>query len=419
MKLTDAEHELLNSDNVAVRMAMRIVMAEAQALGATQLVEVTSAHVVDTLQFGLGQASFDFADHLRTHAARVSVPTTLNTGNIDACTPEINGESADYVAKHTALYKMYESLGARPTFTCSPFQEVSLPSFGEHVAWGESNAVSYVNSVLGARTLRHAHFSSIASAITGRAPLAGLHLDEGRVGQVLLRVSGFSAEALSDGLFYHLLGYFAGTVAGSSIVVVDGLPDTMHQDHIKAFGAAATTSGAVPMYHLVGITPEADSIEGAFQGSQPLRSIDVTHTEIRGVDEHLQQLRQDEPISCVAIGAPHLSVAEVEQTVEALDRSPQPRVPIFLSVSRHTDDVIQARGWDEKLAAAGVRLVHDKCSYFGAVLEDRRTAVMTDSAKWADYGPNCLGSVVAVGSIEDCVASAAQGRVVRATREWA
>ena len=244
---------------------MRLVVRAAEATGAERLIDITAAHVDSCLYHG--EASLDFVARLADGGARVSVPTTLNVGAVDLLHPELNRGDPSVAARGRLLMDRYRALGARPTFTCAPYQLDDRPRPGEQVAWGESNAIAFCNSVLGARTNRYGDFLDIAAAITGRVPDAGLHRTDARRATLVLRLADEIPAALrgSDALA-PVLGLVLGRRAGSAVTAIDGLPAEQPEDRLKAIAAAAASSGSVAMFHVVGSTPEAPTLEAATQG---------------------------------------------------------------------------------------------------------------------------------------------------------
>src|SRR5688500_228107 len=269
MYLNDADRSMLEgAEGDAAAFAMRVLVSFAEALGAPALLDISRAHIDGCLYHG--QASLDFVERLVGGGGRVRVPTTLNVGAIDLIHPELIRLSDPEQAPGRRLMKAHEELGCRPSFTCAPYHTRSRPAFGEQIAWGESNAIVFANSVIGARTNRYGDFIDLCCAITGRAPAWGLHLDEPRLGQVLFRVEGFTET--SDSVCVGV-GLIVGAACGERIPVIDGLPPAS-EDGLKALGAAAASSGAVGLFHAVGITPEAPTLRDAFGGREPQEVID-------------------------------------------------------------------------------------------------------------------------------------------------
>src|SRR5207237_6259211 len=165
--------------------------------------------------------------------------------------------------------------------TCAPYQTAWRPHFGQQSAWGESNAIVFANSVIGARTERYPDLLDICAAITGRVPATGLHLAENRAGQLLLRLQAVPIRLQQDDSFYPVLGYVVGQIAGDRIPVIDGLRHTPAEDQLKAFGAAAASSGAVALFHLVGVTPEEPTVEEGCREHAPAQLVDLTMEQLR------------------------------------------------------------------------------------------------------------------------------------------
>lgn len=393
----------------ATRFAMEIVVALARMTGAERLIDITSAHIDGCLYHG--QVSVDFAERLISAGASVAVPATLNVSSLDLLHPELYRGDPRTAAEARTLMDLYVAMGCRPTWTCAPYQLPSRPAFGEHVAWAESNAIVFANSVLGARTDRYGDFIDICAAITGRLPDAGLHRPENRRGEVLFRLP----ERLPrEDVLYPVLGYLVGLEAGNRVPVIEGLPETAGEDQLKALGAAAASSGAVALFHAVGITPEAPTVEAALHGRPWARVVEVTPDQLRRARDGLSTVPDGARLTAVSVGTPHFSVEEFARLTALLeDVRVHPDVEFYVSTGRHVLEEVEARGWLPVYRRAGVRMVTDTCTYITPILRPTNGAVMTNSAKWAHYAPGNLGVQVVFGSLEECVRSAAQGRVWR------
>lgn len=403
-----------------VAMAMRVVVAVAGVRGATELVEISGAHVDSCLYHG--RAGLDFATRLVELGASVRVPTTLNVGSLDLLHPATvlrrTAHEQEVSAGGRALMDAYVALGARPTWTCAPYQMDARPGLGEHVAWAESNAIAFANSVLGARTDRYGDFLDVCAAITGRAPRAGLHRTEERRGGIVLDCRGLSERTLDLDLTYPLLGYLAGLRCGTSRnPVFLGLPGTADEDRLKALGAAAASSGGVAMFHVVGVTPEAPTLEAALQGGT-VQTVVVTAEDLRAARAELSTAVADgcstTRLDAVSLGTPHASLAEIAALAEGLRGGAplDPRVAFYLSTGRSVLEQARAAGHVDVLEGAGVRIVVDTCTYVTSILDPSTRVVMTTSGKWAHYAPANLGVDVVLASLEECLASARAGEVV-------
>jgi len=338
------------------------------------------------------------------------VPTTLNVGSLDLLHPDLYRGDEETRERAQRLMDAYVALGCRPTWTCAPYQLASRPELGEQIAWAESNAIVFANSVLGARTNRYGDFADVAAAITGRVPDTGLHRTEGRRGEVLFRLDGVPERLLADDVLYPVLGHLVGRGAGALVPVLEGLPAETGEDRLKALGAAAASSGSVALFHAVGVTPEAPTLEEALHGRPPLRTVEVTPALLREARDSLTTA-PDGRLGAVSLGTPHASLAELERIAALLGELPKPRVPVYVSTGR--DVLAQAP------ALPGVEVVVDTCTYVTPILGPLDGPVMTNSAKWAYYAPGNLGVEVVFGGLEECLRSAAEGRVRRDPGLWA
>lgn len=397
---------------------MRLVVRAAEVTGADRLIDVTRAHVDSCLYHG--EATLDFVQRLVDGRARVGVPTTLNVGALDLLHPELFRGDRRVAERGRLLMERYRSLGARPTFTCAPYQLADArPEFGEQVAWGESNAIAFCNSVLGARTNRYGDFIDVAAAVTGRVPYAGLHRTEERRATLVLRLGADVPGVLRNAdVLFPVLGIVLGRRAGSSVAVIDGLPPRQSEDRLKALGAAAASSGSVAMFHVVGSTPEAPSLDAALQHRPPEAVELVTLSELREARDRLTSAA-GERLTGVSIGTPHASLGELERIAVMLgDRRVHPDVELLISTARDTLAAAAERGITTRLRGAGAELLVDTCSYLVPILRRTDGATMTDSAKWAWYAPGNVGARVVFASTAECIRSAVAGRVLRDDGTW-
>ncbi|RME83606.1 MAG: DUF521 domain-containing protein, partial [Caldilineae bacterium] len=251
----------------AARMAMSILVRMAAVYGASELLDISAAHIDSTIY--IGDAGLEFAERLAGYGARVAVPTTLNVSGLDEHHWREWSVPEDWAEKAYRQMVAYRSMGAVPTWTCAPYQTDMRPAFGQQIAWGESNAIVFANSVIGARTERYPDLLDICCAITGRAPAAGLHLTENRRGDILICLRQIPEPLQRDDSFYPVLGHLVGRLAQDKIPVLTGLQVRPYEDQLKALGAAMASSGSVAMFHIVGVTPEAPNLDAAFQGREP------------------------------------------------------------------------------------------------------------------------------------------------------
>jgi len=304
VELNTHDKQLLNGKHgEGAQLAMRIVVRMAEVHEAAELMDVTQAHI-DGCGL-LSETGLEFAETLAAKGAKVSVPTTLNMGPLDLQNWQQYGIDEDFAGKAIRQAKAYTDMGCIPTWTCAPYQSYLTPRFGQQIAWGESNAICYANSVLGARTNRYGDYMDICAAITGRVPKCGLHLAENRKGQLLLRLRGIDTAVMQSNEFYVTLGHLMGSLAGDKIPVIEGLDAVASSDQLKALCAAAASSGAVALFHAIGVTPEANTLEQAFQSDKPERIIDIGLTDLRNARSELSTAEEGAKLDLIVLGCPH------------------------------------------------------------------------------------------------------------------
>ena len=399
----------------AAALAMRLLVAMAGVMEAPSLIDVSSAHIDGCLYHG--RAGLDFARRLAAGGGQVAIPTSLNVSSLDLLHPELVRLDRSTAAEARELMDAYVAMGCRATWTCAPYQLPDRPVFGEQIAWAESNAIVFANSVLGARTNRYGDFIDICCAITGRAPLAGLHTDEGRRATAVFTLEGVADALASSEAGAAAVGHAVGRRTGTAVPAIVGLPARTPEDHLRALGAAAASSGAVAMFHAVGVTPEAPTLEAATGGAEPVRAEAISTADLRAARDELSTVGPGTPIGAVSVGTPHLSLDGLVH-LATLMADARPTVPVYANVGRDVRAAAAERGLADVLERAGITLVSDTCTYVTPVIRETDGPVMTDSAKWAWYAPGNLGFDTAFGSMEECARSAAAGVVVRDEGLW-
>ncbi len=419
IELDDRDRALASGEaGKAMQLAMDLVVTAARVLRAKALIPVTFAHI--DACFYNGQAHIDFARYLLDHGAKLAVPAWTNNGPVSLEQPGIHDdhEAAEFAANARQLMRLYIELGCRPVWTCAPYQLPDQPCLGDHIVAGESNAVAYYNSVLGARTNKYGDFLDVACALTGKAPLAGLHTDEGRRGKLLFRTDSIPDRFKSEAIFYHLLGFHIGRVAGSRVPVIDGLPATVSLDDQKAVSAAVAAAGGVTLWHGIGLTPEAPDMETAFGGIEPEEVVPVSVADLIAARDELSSGR-DGPVEMVALGTPHFSYTEFAALMPLLaGRRVKENVKLYISTSRFVRDLAAQQGWIAELERAGATVITDTCTYFSPAVRGCKGRVMTNAAKWAYYAPGMLGVECCFGSLNECAETAVNGSVWRDPALW-
>jgi len=440
MYLTPEEKAMLAGDfGPGVKRAMEIIVALGKIYGAQELVPVQSVQVAGVSFKNLGDAGLEFLHEWARQGAQVRVPTTLNPAGMDLTHWREMGISEEFARKQMAVIEAFKAMGIVPSCSCTPYLTGNLPAFGQHIAWSESSAVSFANSILGARTNREGGPSALAAAITGRTARYGLHLDENRRATHIIEVRCPVTSEADFGALGYLVGkrvkngvpYFKGL--GRSQLALAGSPDPAGgqriwrsaasfcdllglgdkgQGMLKALGAAMAASGAVALYHVEGVTPV--SVRFATQHEE-VRTGDAVAAEaetvvIDSLDEGYAALNsaQDE-IDLVSIGCPHASLAEIEEVARWLEGK-RVKAKLWITTARETRERAQEKGLVELIEAAGGRVVADTCLVVAPIEELGLRSMATNSAKAAFYAPTHSGLTVRFGRLEQCLEAAVTGR---------
>ncbi|RFU81369.1 duf521 domain protein [Trichoderma arundinaceum] len=395
----------------AAQAAMRIILRMAAMEGARKLMSITQVHIDGCVYTGPG--SLSFAERLRDWGGKVLVPTTLNSISVDQRRWRAQGVASTFGEAAEKLATAYTDMGALPTFTCAPYLLSSAPKRGEQVAWAESNAVVYANSVLGARTMKYPDFLDICIALTGRAPLGGLHIESNRLASLSLEIPALQSDEIDDS-FYPLLGYYVGRLAGNRIPVIAGV-DTLRPstDDLKAFGAAFATMASAPMFHIIGVTPEAATLQHAIGKEGTIEPTSLDLRQLEGGWRSLNSAQDDTHVDLVSFGNPHFSVAEMRKLANICrGRTKHRGVAVMVTCGRAAYGLASQAGLIEELHEFGVQFITDTCwcMISDPVIPLAAKTIMTNSAKYAHYGPGLTGKRFYFGSLESCITAACNGR---------
>ena len=407
--------QLAGDHGKATQLAARLVVKAAEIMGAERLIPISFAHL--DACFYTGQAHVDFVRFLIENGASLAVETWTNNGVVSLADASLrpHAEDPEMVEGAATLMHLYERLGTKPTWTCAPYQLPGGPKLGDHIAVGESNAVSYYNSVVGARTNKYGDYLDVACALTGLAPDAGLHRDEGRQAELHIDATALPEAWRREDIFAHLIGHHAGRRAGRRVPVISGLDPDTPNFALKAISSAAASSGGVELWHAVGVTPEAPELGAVFRTGETHR---VTADDLAQAHRDLSTAA-DGPLDAVALGTPHFGLGEFEALVRLFDgRKVKAGLPMLVSTSRGVREMARAKGWIAALETSGIEVPVDVCTYHSPRVRGLRGRVMTNAAKWAYYAPGMLGVEVAFGSLRECVESAIRGAVWRDPALW-
>lgn len=399
LRLTAEEDALLAGEQgPGVQKAMAIVATLARIYGAADLVPIASVQVSGVSFKNLGKAGLEFLREWAGMGARARVSATLNPAGADLAAWRELGFPEAFVLQQLAVIDAYVGLGVLPTLTCTPYLTGHIPGYGEHIAWAESSAVCYANSVLGARSNREGGPSALAAAIVGRTARYGLHLDEGRRPTVVIEVR-CPVRSESD---LGALGTLVGQQVRNRVPYLRFGSELPPGSDLKVLGAAMAASGAVGLFHVEGATPEAKTgvVDAA---GLPVLVVDSLEAGYRALDGTCAE------IDLVSIGCPHASLGEIEAIADALDGQ-RLRAALWVTTARKTRDAAVAAGTVARIEEAGGRVVADTCLVVAPMAPLGFHSLATNSAKMALYTPSHSGMAVRFGTLEQCLRAALTGR---------
>ncbi|MEM8936288.1 MAG: aconitase X [Pseudomonadota bacterium] len=388
----------------AVQWAMDLVMSVAISLRAPRLVTINGAHLVGA--YHSGPANLAFLNQLAGFDARVRVPTTLNASSADLTDEAMHCYRGKERESAREVVRLLCGMGCRATLTCAPYFLQAPPAFGGYLAWAESNAVLFANSVLGARTLKCTQYFDLACALVGRAPYAGVMTDEGRTPEIIINTDHLSDSWFDDRIGFQLIGYAAGAAAGAKAALIKGLPECLDNTTLQGICAAAGVSGSLAMLHIEGSTPEALSHQSAMRNRD---MITLQDRDLHNIAESLRSDLRSNPVG-VCIGTPHAGpelLTEISAKLTQYERSI--RIPIYISIGRNTYADKKHIDVVDDLLSKGVTIVRDTCTYYGALFEKTNGLLLTNSVKWAAYASTGLPCAPVLATLDECLDSAVTG----------
>ena len=385
MELTAEEERVLSGEEGQTRAKMmEILVALGRVFGAERLIPIRSAQVSGASYKTIGPYGLEWLESLD---ARAVVPAVVNPIGMPRDRWREMGIDRDFARKQEQVVLAYERLGIRLDCTCTPYY-LNITEYGDHIAWSESSAVAYANSVIGARTNREGGPGALAAAIIGKTPDYGLHRLENRRPSFAVEVD--PGLDLCDPALYGALGYIAGKQAGNRIPLFTGIRPT--KDQLKALGAAMAATGAVALFHVDGITPEARIFHFSTEG---LERVQVGDRDIRAAIQEI-------PVDAVALGCPHCSDDELA-TVARLLEGKTVRIPVYVFASRgvigRNDPLIRT------IERSGARVYADTCMVVSPAL-DQYGSIMVNSGKALAYVPTMCGAAARLGTTAECIAVA-------------
>lgn len=397
MILTKEEEKMFNGEmGEGIQKAMEIIVALGKIYGARNLIKIKGAHISGVSYKNLGDEGLEFLEEFANKGVKVSVESTLNPAGVDLDSWEKLGFRKDFAEKQLRIIKAYEKMGVKLTCTCTPYLVGNKPSFGDHVSWGESSAIIYVNSILGARTNRESGISALASAIIGRTANYGLHLDENRFADYKIEVK-CEVNGISD---YGALGYIIGKKIGSKIPYIVGLNNPSLEE-LKALGAAMAASGAIGLFHIEGVTPEVKN--------RKMLKEDFEKIEIESLKEAYEALNMEIcEIDLVSIGCPHASLNELME-VTTLIKGKKIKSELWITTSRYIYHKAEELNLIKEIEDSGGRVIKDTCVIVAPIENLGFKTLATNSGKMALLAPLHSKLKIRFGNLNQCIKAALEG----------
>jgi predicted aconitase len=396
LKLTAQEEEMLSGRRgKAAQRAMELLVALCEVFSAENLIEVSSVQISGVSYKNIGDAGLDFLEEFAGLGGKVQVPTTVNPAGMDLERWQELGIPKEFADKQLRIAGAFRRMGVQQTYTCVPYLMGNKPKLGEHIAWAESSAVVFANSVLGARTNREGGPSALAAAFAGRTPNYGMHLTENRAPSLLVETS----VALDDPLYYGVLGYLVGKRHGTSVPYFR-LRKRPSGEELRSLCAALASSGMISLFHMEGVTPEAASFRESL-GS--LEKLYVSQSEMDTVRSELSDIEGD--VDLYTFGCPHLGITEVAYIAHRLANERLTK-KLWIFTSRETYKRAEKKGYVKTISEAGGKVFRDTCVVVSPLRELGIETVATNSCKAAHYLPSTSGIKVRLDTMEELIEEA-------------
>jgi predicted aconitase len=388
--LTKEEEKMLSGEKGEVLERMfRLLVRLGDIYGADKMIPVGSVQVAGVSFKSIGMPGLEFLEDHAKKGAKVKVLTFLNPAGMDLENWKELGFPEDFAEKQIRVMNAFREMGIVVTSTCTPYLAGNLPMFGEHIAWSESSAVSFSNSVIGTRTNREGGLSALAAALCGLTPNYGLHIDENRKPNVVVNVDA----ELQHNADFGALGSFVGKIVKNKIPYFTGIKN-VNTDRLKALGAAMAASGAVALYHVENLTPEAH-----LMGVKGLEKIDVGEKELK---ETYEKLNTGEKPDIVILGCPHASLREISALAEKI-KGKKLKKPLWICTSRVMKECANRMGYTEIIENAGGKIVADTCMVVAPIERMGFKTTGVDSGKAANYLPGFCKQNVVFNNIDELI----------------
>lgn len=395
MKLTPEEQDMLAGKyGRSTKKAMEILTTLGDIFDAEGMVDVVSVQIAGVSYANLGEAGLEFLNEM-AEDGKVKVLTTLNPAGMDRENWKVLGIDKEFAKNQNRVIDTFAKMGIITTCSCTPYLIGNTPHFGQHLAWAESSAVCYSNSVIGAKTNREGGPSALASALTGKTPLYGYHLDENRHGQVLVNVKAQINGTDEFGVLGKIIGDKLGELE-KKIPYIKGVSSATVEE-LKSFCASVATYGGTALFHMEGITPEYNSYPIPRDFFFDIEPADIKKTRAELIDTDIE-------IDFVSLGCPHASIHEIAQISKLLEGK-KVKKEFWITTARPTKKIADEAGYSKIIEEAGAKFAADTCCVV-APIKGRFKGIMVDSAKACYYGRAKNKFKVKIGTIEECVEEA-------------
>jgi len=408
MYLTKQEEQMLAGEcGESVQLAMEILTGVGDIYGAEEMTKIASAHTVMTPYQDIMDAGVEICERFAELGAKYSVPTTLDPAGMDLQRWREFKIPEAYAKKQMRIVRAQEKLGGIPVWTCTPYLHGNTPLLGQNLGWSESSAVVFANSVMGARTNRLTAVVDMAAGIAGRVPKFGLHLDENRRGEILVKIE-VEPKTLTNS-DYPAIGYFIGKQVADKVPVLAGIPKAVSTDQLKNMGAAAAASGSLALYHILDVTPESENLGRILQKENGKETLELGLRELKETKDEMCTTRAGD-VDFIAVGCPHYSIRELGKVAALLkDKKICEGTKFWIYTTRHVEMLAKRMGYFDIIESNGAQILTETCMLVSPTDIYGFETMMTDSGKCAHYAPALCKTEVIYGSIEECVEAAING----------
>ena len=400
MYLTKEEEKILDGEyGEVLSRCMNLLVSLGDIYGAEKLIPINSAQISGVSYKTIKDIGLEFLEDFAKENVKVKVYATLNPAGMDLDAWRCLGIDEEFAKKQLRIIEAFKKMEVEIGCTCTPYLAGNLPKFGEHISWAESSAVSFANSVLGAKTNREGAQGALASAIIGKTPYYGYHLDENRKATHIVELDSQLISNFNGGeSFYGALGYLVGKVVKNGIPYFENLYKlNLNNDDLKSLGAVMAASGGIALYHAKNLTAECKVKDVV---DDKVEKISIGIEDIKEAYEKLNTTNEEPDLIC--IGCPHCSLMEIKKIADIL-RDKKLDADLWVCCSLHIKAIADRMGYTKIIEKSGGRVVKDTCMVVSPIEDLGYKRVATNSGKAAVYLPSFCKSEVIFGDINEII----------------